>query len=294
MSPPSTTRHRFLWSAAAPSLAVSAVLMAVAICAAAVLWINRRQTEGVLDQAVGEIQRWEKLQSDLEEVQSALRAWDDSEHQHDLDYMDPRDLLLYQELERIAATHELTFNRDFLDLAKETLRRRSRERLTSHPAPKDPLTSEVQAALDELLDPGLIARTEHAWHSAWQKVDEAREESRQLSIRTTWVLVLLGCCGSTAGVLAGLGLARGLHRKFLELSIPVRTATGTLNEVIGPVELGSSGEVPQLQETLDAMASRVTTVVSRLQDAERQSLRQDQLAALGQLAADWRMNSATH
>jgi signal transduction histidine kinase len=98
-------------------------------------------------------------------------------------------------------------------------------------------------------------------------------------------LLLLGTCGAVAGLLAGYGIARGIHRSLAQLTIPVRDATGRLNEVVGPLTVSSGETFEELESALQHMADRVGTVVERLQESQLAASRVQQLAAMGQLAA---------
>ena len=55
--------------------------------------------------------------------------------------------------------------------------------------------------------------------------------------RIVMVLCLLAVCGSAAGLVAGVGIARSVTRSIVELYVPVRVASGKLEEVVGPVDI---------------------------------------------------------
>jgi signal transduction histidine kinase len=71
----------------------------------------------------------------------------------------------------------------------------------------------------------------------------------------------------------------------VQLSVPIRDAAGKLNEVVGPITLSASWGLQELEELLHRMAGQISTIVERLQRSQREVLRAEQLAALGQLAA---------
>jgi two-component system sensor histidine kinase HydH len=56
-------------------------------------------------------------------------------------------------------------------------------------------------------------------------------------------------------------------------------------KVVGPVQVFSTDNFAGLDAALDNLARRLAQVIERLQSAERERLRNDQMAALGQLAA---------
>jgi signal transduction histidine kinase len=118
-----------------------------------------------------------------------------------------------------------------------------------------------------------------------EEVEEIARENQDLAERLVLGLLLLGTCGAGAGLLAGYGIARGISRSLVQLSVPVRDAAGKLSEVVGPITLSAGGGLAELEGTLRKMAWQIGTVVERLQQSQREVLRAEQLAAVGQLAA---------
>ncbi len=116
----------------------------------------------------------------------------------------------------------------------------------------------------------------------------ARETSQQnqaLADRIGIGLVLAGVCGAVAGLLLGFGTAQSIHRSLLEISVPVRDMAGRLNEVVGPIKVSSNFQLSELDGALRMLADKTADVVQRLQESQRESLRNEHLAAIGQLAA---------
>ncbi len=136
-----------------------------------------------------------------------------------------------------------------------------------------------------MLDPQILSRAREERELFVDALHAARLHGAQVTTRAGWALLALGLVGVIGGTLAGIGIARSLRRELVELSIPIRSAMGSLDEVVGPVQVFSSDNFAGLDSALDSVAQRVSQVVERLQSAERQRLRNDQLAALGQLAA---------
>jgi signal transduction histidine kinase len=114
---------------------------------------------------------------------------------------------------------------------------------------------------------------------------EASQRNETIADRMGMGLLLLGVCGAVAGLLAGYGIARGIHRSIAQLTIPVRDAAGRLNEVVGPITVSSGETLEALEQTLQSMARRVGAVVEQLQESQLAAYRAQQLAAMGQLAA---------
>jgi two-component system sensor histidine kinase HydH len=102
-------------------------------------------------------------------------------------------------------------------------------------------------------------------------------------MESAWLI--LGICGAAAGSLAGYGAARRIRRSLVELSIPIHDAAGKLNEVVGPVQLSTDKDIPELEQSLRKMSDHISEVVDKLHRSQAETLRAEQLAAVGQLAA---------
>jgi signal transduction histidine kinase len=113
----------------------------------------------------------------------------------------------------------------------------------------------------------------------------ASRDQQAIADRMGTGLLLLGMCGSVAGLLAGRGLARGVRRSLMQMSIPINDATGALNQVIGPITVSSEEGFEQMEAALREMSDRVAKVVEQYQAAQIAMTRAERLAAMGQLAA---------
>jgi signal transduction histidine kinase len=114
---------------------------------------------------------------------------------------------------------------------------------------------------------------------------EMSRQNRLVAKRIGIGLLLLGVCGAVAGLLFGFGIARSVHRSLVEISIPVQDMAGRLNAVVGPIQVASNADLSQLDDALRMLSDKTADVVQRLQESQRKSLRREQLAAVGQLAA---------
>ncbi|HKB39177.1 MAG TPA: histidine kinase dimerization/phospho-acceptor domain-containing protein, partial [Gemmataceae bacterium] len=152
-------------------------------------------------------------------------------------------------------------------------------------ADRGAVAREVRQLVDDVINKEILPPA-HAYLDENEKAAERTSRKNEaMARRLALALVVLGGCGAAAGLLAGYGIARGISRSIVRLSVPVRDAAGKLNEVIGPVTLSAGWGFEELGEALCRVAEQVGTVVERLQRSERELLRGEQLAALGQLAA---------
>ena len=150
-------------------------------------------------------------------------------------------------------------------------------------------TAEQQAAsldrIHDLTESEILKPAEQLRHLTRESIAQASRRNLVLADRMGTGLLLLGSCGAVAGLLAGYGIARGIHRSLAQLTVPVRDATGRLNEVVGPVTVSSGESFEELELSLQGMANRIGEVVRQLQESQLAASRAQQLAAMGQLAA---------
>jgi signal transduction histidine kinase len=139
--------------------------------------------------------------------------------------------------------------------------------------------------VDEVMQAEIFAPAREYVEYLRQVVENSSKQSQRSADRVGLALLLLGVCGSVGGLLAGFGIARGVSRSIVQLSVPVHGVAGKLNEVIGPITLSAGEGFEELESALRDMAEHVGTVVERLEQRELEVLRGEQLAAVGQLAA---------
>jgi signal transduction histidine kinase len=116
------------------------------------------------------------------------------------------------------------------------------------------------------------------------RMQEGARRDQLLADRMGIGLFVLGACGAVAGLVAGFGFARSVHRSIVQFSVPVHDAAGKLSEVIGPIDVAAE-TLGDLESTMQTVADRVSSVVERLQESQAVARRSEQLASLGQLAA---------
>ena len=111
------------------------------------------------------------------------------------------------------------------------------------------------------------------------------EASRANSVQMRRGFLLLGICGGVGGLLGGLALARAIRRSIVQLEVSVRSTEGKLVPLAGPVRITRTGGLKELESGLARIESQITDLVERVQRSETELLRNEQLAAVGQLAA---------
>ncbi len=99
------------------------------------------------------------------------------------------------------------------------------------------------------------------------------------------LLIVLGCIGALGGLLCGYAIARWISRTVARLSVRVQAVHAHLDQEVGAMTVESSQDLGEINRQLDRVIGRVREVCEKLQQQERDILRSEQLAAVGQLAA---------
>jgi signal transduction histidine kinase len=116
---------------------------------------------------------------------------------------------------------------------------------------------------------------------------EAQSDQKNRDIVTTlqWVLLTVGLGAPLGGLLLGYAVARSLRHSIYQLSVGIRDAAGRLNRELGSVTLEEEGDFPGLHRQMQEVVAEIERVIEQLQQREREVLRAEQLAAVGQVAA---------
>ena len=97
-------------------------------------------------------------------------------------------------------------------------------------------------------------------------------------------LICVGTMGSLAGLLLGYATARGLRQSIYHLSVRVQDAANKLGQDLPAVSVLEDSDLNHLHEQMRGVVQEIEQVVRDLQQREREILRAEQLAAVGQLA----------
>jgi signal transduction histidine kinase len=99
-------------------------------------------------------------------------------------------------------------------------------------------------------------------------------------------LLGLGILGPLSGVLGGYGFARVLSRHIYQLNVQVQDMARHLDHTVAAVTLPPDADLQYLDRQLHYIVKRVGEATEHLQEQQRHLLRAEQLAAVGQLAAN--------
>ena len=98
-------------------------------------------------------------------------------------------------------------------------------------------------------------------------------------------MILLGLIGPASGLVMGYGVARGLRQSIVRLNVRVQDMAQQLSPDVATMNVIADGDIHSLDLRLQQLVRQVEEVTTRLQRQQRDLLRAEQLAAVGQLAA---------
>ncbi|HEY8503807.1 MAG TPA: ATP-binding protein [Gemmataceae bacterium] len=161
---------------------------------------------------------------------------------------------------------------------------REYDRLTSESAPHG-VYWEISALIDPVLTNEILVPA-HEFLELNEKLMQANElENQALADRLVWGLLILGTCGASGGLLAGLTIALVMRRRMVQVQLRLQDTAEQLNEVVGPITLTGGPGLRDLDFDLQKLAEPIRKVVRRLHQSQREVMRAEQLAWVGQIAA---------
>jgi signal transduction histidine kinase len=142
--------------------------------------------------------------------------------------------------------------------------------------------------LADLLEEKVLAPSSKLQEYNSVQIEESDRKNRRIVTTLKWGLVVLGIGVPLSGLLLGYAVARSLHHSIYQLSVGIQDAAGRLNRTLGSVTLEEEGDVaslPDLHRRVQEIVREIERVINELQQREREVLRAEQLAAVGQVAA---------
>lgn len=117
------------------------------------------------------------------------------------------------------------------------------------------------------------------------EMEQTAAANQEFGSQVRWAMALLGLAGPVGGLVLGYGVTRGLSRSIYRLSVRVQDMAHHLDSDVASVSVAADGDIRVLDRQLQYILGRVEEVAARLQQQQRELLRTEQLAAVGQLAA---------
>lgn len=278
--------RRLFSRTALPVFAVGAILLAAGVYGAwRVHRLHKRGSE-ILSDNVASIRAAEELEKIARELRYRLKRHVSSGGERHLEHIEQMLPAAAEALEEAESLAKSAREQQRVQRMREGYERFRVDfgRISSQP------TEEAQHQIilnlaDEVLPNKLLVYTDRYIELNEQELDRSSRRNQSTANRLMFGLLLLGTCGGVAGLIAGYGIARLVNRTIVQLAIPLRDTAGKLSQVAGPVSIAAEPGFDDLESILKCVSDHATTVVERLQESERDRLRSEQLAALGQLAA---------
>lgn len=105
------------------------------------------------------------------------------------------------------------------------------------------------------------------------------------SKRVHWIFLGTGLLAPLAAATVGYNLARRMGKRLLRLQIQIGDAARQLKEGFADIEVSSTASIDELDSQMQYLTRRVQDIVMELGRHQRDAIRNQQLAAVGQLAA---------
>jgi signal transduction histidine kinase len=269
-------KSRFSLWVTGPTILVSLLLLALCSFAAVALYQQQATSAAILDENVTSTQVAHELKNTLTDLVLLLR--DNKEQVEPLHQRISSQLLKARELA------DKDDERKFVGELEECLDRYFRL-WTSRPRRQSKEHAATVAACLRILETEAVPRCRDL-----QSFNAEQIRKSESIHRTTvnWVIAGLlgvGVVGAVAGLLLGYGAARRLRHSIYHLRVRVQDAASKLGQDLPEVALDEEADLHQMQQQMQTVVRDIEHVVQKLQQREREVLRAEQLAALGQLAA---------
>lgn len=153
------------------------------------------------------------------------------------------------------------------------------------PPKDDPGHAEQVAVATQFLDANVLlpCRKLEAFND--RRVEETTAHHERVLSRLAWGMAVVGGLGTVAGLVLGYGVARLVNQSIRRLRVQIRDAAGKLGREQSEIVLTGDAGFGGLHDDLDSLTARIEGVVQALHEREREVVRAEQLAAVGQLAA---------
>jgi two-component system, NtrC family, sensor histidine kinase HydH len=259
---------------AAPTVLVSGLLLAFCIAAVVFLYSQQATSAGILSENVSSAHVAHNLEITLTDLLSLPHLPNEQ--------VSPLHKTIRQELDQASLLADKQEEKELVSKMEESYQRYIKLRESNYAA-------SATGSLDPLAAVRILETETLPACKALQQFNERQVQESETAHRTTVTFVVLGLVGvgtvgSFAGLLLGYGVARGLRRSIYHLSVRVQDATNKLSQDLPPVAVTEDGDLRHLHDQMQGVVQEIEQVVEKLQQREREVLRAEQLAAVGQLA----------
>ena len=244
------------------------------LCTATAVYLYRQQatTAQILDENVVSRKIDHELETAMNDLIAVHRDGSDQ-----VEALHERILVLLAHAQEVAATEEEgSLVRQLADSFT-----RYRQRWNTHVASVPAVGEEAVTILETETLP--LCRQLREYHSL--RIEQVAAAHRHIVHWMAWGLASVGSIGALAGLALGYSVARRLRHSIYQLSVRVQDAAGKLRQQLPTVILTAGGDLRHVHEQMHGVVQEIERIVEQLQQREREVLRADQMAAVGQMAA---------
>lgn len=246
-----------------PTLFVSVVLLGLCVAMAVLLYLQQSYSAQEVGENVDSRRVAQELETTLGDLAALVKKGNPGDPLHDKvrDLLDRAEELADKPDEKVHVQRvEASFERYL------------------HPEPGSPLAAEV-------LEKEALPATRELREYNSRQIEDSERAHRDTVRGLAVGLIVLAAVASATGLVFGYGMSRSLRRSIHQLQVHLRDASGKLRRDLPRITITDTGDLAELQQQMRVMVGEIETVVGRLQQREREVLRAEQLAAVGQLAA---------
>jgi signal transduction histidine kinase len=268
----------------APVAVLSAMLLVTAIGAAWYVRDMQQRLSGPITESVASMTAAQELEISLRDLSSHFNRYLIT---HDRTYLDPVPRLK-QRVDSALADADAAASSP----AEQALIRRIRrgyERFNEkyaemiRNAPREGVYTVISTEIDPILAKEILEPAHNYLLLNEAKLTRDSETNQQLADRLTVGLVALGLCGSIGGLLGGAVIAVAIRRSLLQAEQRLLLTVDQLDQAVKSEVAAETNDKPT--SAVERMAVSASAVLQRLRRSERDALRAEQLAWVGQMAA---------
>ena len=263
----------------APTVLVS--LLLVAACASGAFYLSHLHVDisGVLSEHIDSTLAAWNLQTAIADLLRALRDDGDPETVNRLNS------LVRDRLQKARDLANLDRERELTDQIGDALKDYFQEWDKRDRTPPGERAAFYADLVQLLEDPRVPEACKDLRDFNTDQVGAADRSNREIVTSLTWGLMVVAVAAPLSGLALGYAVARSIYHSFYQLSVRIRDAAGRLSTEVPPVVLEDPSDLPALHQQMQGVVDEIERVVERLQQREREVLRAEQLAAVGQVAA---------
>lgn len=272
-----------------PLLAVGTLALLAGMFAASQIQSIHQRGDRIVSENLASIRAAESTEATIMELRYRLKRYlsnKNERHLEEIEKLLPNLHRLQLEIRRSAATDtELASYRMITDgmdqLKSELLKLDS----TDESSASSTSSETVGVISDDMIPVSIVQPLQAYIRENEKQLAEKNDRNHATADRLAIGFITLGVLGGLAGLISGYLIARRVNSALVQLSVPVRSAAGALHQVAQPIQLPQGGDFESLEAMLQEVETHVREVVTRLQQSERDVLKTEQLAAMGQMAA---------